>query len=73
MDYVFQNFSKVPITKLEQPEEVAKYTSEDAYIVLPNGADTSQVKCEITGGKGRERNSGFTIQGRNVGSTEVLG
>ena len=72
MDYVFQNFSKVPITKLEQPEEVAKYTSEDAYIVLPNGADTSQVKCEITEVKGEKGTAVFTIQGQNVGSTEVL-
>ena len=72
MDYAFQNFSKVPITKLEQPEEVAKYTSEDAYIVLPNGADTSQVKCEITEVNGEKGTAVFTIQGQNVGSTEVL-
>ena len=72
MDYVFQNFSKVPITKLEQPEEIAKYTNEDAYIVLPNGADTSQVKCEITEVKGKKGTAVFTIQGQNVGSTEVL-
>ena len=72
MDYVFQNFSKVPVADLEKSEEIAKYTNEDAYVVLPNGIDASQVKCEITNVAGEKGTAVFTVQGQNVGSTDVL-
>lgn len=72
MDYVFQNFSKVPITDLEQPKEIEQYTNDDAYIVVPNGVDLSQVECEITNVTGERGKAVFTVQGQNVGSTDVL-
>lgn len=72
MDYVFQNFSKVSLSDLEQPEEIERYTNDNAYIVVPNEADLSQVECEITNVAGERGKAVFTVQGQNVGSADVL-
>ena len=72
MDYVFQNFSKVSLSDLEQPKEIERYTNDNAYIVVPNEADLSQVECEITNVAGERGKAVFTVQGQNAGSADVL-
>ena len=39
---------------------------------MPNGVDLSQVECEITNVTGERGKAVFTVQGQNVGSTDVL-
>lgn len=71
MDYVFDNFSKVPVTDLEKSDKVESFTDEDAYIVLPAGVDPAEVTCEVTGGSGTKGKAVYLYQGQNVGTAEV--
>lgn len=71
MDYVFNNFSKVPVTDLEKSDKIESFTDDEAYIVLPTGVDPEAVTCEVTGGSGTKGTAVYLYQGQNVGTAEV--
>lgn len=47
LDYVFEHFSKVPLSAKEQPEEAERMLDEEAYVVLPEGVKLSDLDVEI--------------------------
>lgn len=47
-DYVFANFTKVSAADKEDSEDIERFQSEDAYVVLPEGIDFSQLESQIT-------------------------
>lgn len=71
LDYGFNQFSKVPVTELEKPENVQSFEDEDAYVVLPDTADLSKVECQVTGENGGKGTAVFTYQGQISGRTDV--
>lgn len=72
MDYVFHNFSKVPVSELDAPDQIERYTNENAYAVLPGGVDVSDVECTIIPEDGTYGEAVYTYQGQTVGKTEVI-
>ncbi len=71
MDYVFHNFSKVPVWELDMPGQVKSYTNENAYVVLPKGMNASEMECIVTSEDGTYGKAVYKYQGQTVGSTEV--
>lgn len=73
MDYVFQNFSKVPLNDQQKPEEVKTYADENAYVLLPQGIGYSALdhEIEIKDEKTASGKITFFYKGQNVGSTDV--
>ena len=58
----------------EKPEEIASYSDEDAYVLLPAGVSFSALKKNITV-KDASQGSGtvtYTYEGQNVGSADVV-
>ena len=47
MEYGFDNFSKVSLAGEELPETIESLKDENAYVLLPEGVDISQVECEV--------------------------
>lgn len=72
MDYVFQNFSKVSVLDLDMPDQIERYTNENAYVVLPQGMDASEIECIITPEDETYGKAVYTYQGQTVGKTEVI-
>ena len=73
-DYAYNNFSKVALKDQKLPEGVKSYEDDDAYIVLPNGAQFSDVKAEVKA-DGDEDGKGtvsFTYKGQEVGSVKAV-
>lgn len=73
-EYAFNNFSKVMLKDQEKPEEIASYSDEDAYVLLPAGVSFSALKKNITV-KDASQGSGtvtYTYEGQNVGSADVV-
>lgn len=48
LDYVFGNFTKVPLIEQQMPEDIESLVDQEAYVVLPAGIDFSQLEYEIT-------------------------
>lgn len=73
LDYVFDNFKKVPVSDTEESEDIASYENKDAYVVLPSSVDISQVDKEIvlTENGIRAGKVQYTYKGQNVGSADV--
>lgn len=71
LDYVFNNFSKVPVSELDIPDGVDSFTDENAYVVLPNGMDSSEVECTVSSENETDGKAVYTYQGQTVGSTDV--
>lgn len=72
-DYAYNNFSKVALKDQKLPEGVESYEDENAYIVLPNGAQFSDVKAEVKTDE-KEGSTGtatFTYHGQEVGTVKV--
>lgn len=72
-EYAFSNFVKVPLGEQKKPEGVRSYEKEEAYVVLPSGAEFSSVKAEVTI-TDREKAQGtvtYTYRGQNVGNADV--
>lgn len=72
-DYAFANFVKVPLNDQEKAAGISSYEDENAYIVLPSGADFSSVRAKITV-TDKTKAAGtvtYTYQGQNVGSAAV--
>ena len=73
-DYVFNNFSKVPVSKLAVPkefEETGQDLKEDGYVVLPNGVSPMKVKSELRTDKTTGSKIVYTYEGQEVGSVQV--
>ena len=72
-DYVFSNFSKVPLKDKAKAEGVSSYEDENAYVLLPAGIDFSSLESEITITDKMEGTGKVTYfyEGQNVGSAEV--
>lgn len=73
-DYVYDNFSKVMLSDQEKPAEIESYSDEDAYVLLPEGVEFSDLESEITvsdelNAKGTVT---YTYRGQNVGSANVV-
>lgn len=47
-DYAFANFTRVSVADKEESEDIERFQSEDAYVVLPAGIEFSQLESEIT-------------------------
>lgn len=74
MEYVFENFEKVPLAGEELPEAIESLTDESAYVLLPNGIQLTDVDCEVSQIGTDEDRTGtavFTYEGQIVGETEV--
>lgn len=71
MDYVFQNFSKVPVADMVKEGEVKGTVEQDAYVVLPSGVEISQLEQKIVSSENNEKRIVYTYQGQNVGSAEI--
>lgn len=74
MEYVFENFKKVPIVKEELPKEIESLMDENAYMLLPTGISLQDVECEVTQVGGNEARTGtavFTYEEQIVGKTDV--
>lgn len=71
MDYVFNNFEKVPVLDLEKPEEINSFLDEESYVVLPKGMDVLEVDCTVNAENGMDGRAVYTYQGQTVGSADV--
>lgn len=72
MDYVFHNFSKVPVLELDVPDQIKRFTNENAYVVLPKGMNASELECIVNPEDGMYGKAVYTYQGQTVGRTEVI-
>ena len=72
-DYAFGNFSKVMLNGEEKPDGIRSYVKNDAYVLLPEGADFGSLEEKITVQDEREASGRVTFyyQGQNVGSADV--
>lgn len=73
MDYVFDNFKKVPVKDLEKSKDIKKFRDPDPYVVLPEGVKFPDLTKDIvlTGKDMRGAKIIYTYKGQNVGSAEV--
>lgn len=75
MDYVFDNFSEVPIAAKEDSLDIESFQDPDAYVVLPEGVEFSDLKKECIPSEDSKDKTGkvtYTYDGQNVGSAEVV-
>lgn len=47
LDYVFGNFTKVPLAEQKLPEEVETLDEPEAYVVLPAGVGFEKLECNL--------------------------
>lgn len=73
MDYVFQNFVKTPVADLEESEDITRFDDGNAYVVLPEGIEFSQLEKEIilTEDGIRSGRIIYMYEGQRVGSADV--
>ena len=74
LDYVFDNFEKVPVKDKETSGDIGHFSDPEGYVVLPEGIDFSQLEKNIilTGDGIRNGKVTYTYKGQNVGSTAVI-
>lgn len=73
-DYVFENFAKVTVADKETNEYIESFSDKDAYVVLPDGINFSQLDSEITADEDDSERKGtivYTYEGQAAGSAEV--
>lgn len=77
MEYVFNNFTKVPLDELgvtDTMDEIKSFTDENAYAVLPKNLDTvdkEKIKCEIKEDTKQDGTAVYTYEGQIIGKTKV--
>lgn len=71
LDYVFSNFSKVPVSDLDVPDAVESFDDEEAYVVLPKGMDILEVECMVSSENGTDGKAVYAYRGQTVGSADV--
>lgn len=74
LDYAFDNFTKVSVTKdLIGNKNIAK-VAKDAYVMLPTGVDTDSLEVDFIAPTEKKDKTGtvtFTYEGQDVGTVEV--
>lgn len=72
-EYVFNNFSKVELSGQEKPENVQSFTDPDAYVLLPDGVEFSDLEQELTAEDPAAGTAvvSYTYEGQAVGSADV--
>ncbi len=71
MDYVFSNFSRIPVVDLEDSKEILGFKDENAYVVLPQGVEFSQLEKEIISEGAGDGKVIYTYKGQIAGSADV--
>lgn len=74
LDYVFNNFTKVPIKDKETSEDIKQFNDSQAYVVLPKGIEFSQLEKNIILTEDGIRNGKiiYTYKEQNVGSADIV-
>lgn len=75
MEYVFQNFKKVPLAEQELSDQIESLVDEGAYVLLPEGVDFAEVECEIKEEENGDSKNGsaiFTYEGQVIGIASVM-
>lgn len=74
LDYVFQNFHKTAVADLESSEDIASFVNKEAYVVLPEAVEFSQLDKELVLTEDGIRSGKiiYTYEGQNVGSARVI-
>ena len=75
-EYGFGNFRKVMLSEQSKSEDIESFADSNAYIVLPEAVDFTNVDCEIQLSDGDVNNADmatavYTYQGNIVGKAEV--
>ena len=73
LDYVFDNFSKVPLSEMDKTDEIRTYADSEPYVLLPDGITPDELDYEITV-QDEKKAAGrvtFLYKGQNVGTAEV--
>lgn len=73
MDYVFGNFSKVPIPETEITEDIQAIKDTDAYVVLPEGIEFSQLdkETQLSDEGIRDGKLLYSYEGQHVGGADI--
>ncbi len=74
LDYAFDNFTKVSVTREMIGNSNIAEVAKDAYVVLPAGASVEHLKTSFTAPDGENDKSGkvaFTYEGQDVGTVKV--
>ncbi|PWJ46301.1 D-alanyl-D-alanine carboxypeptidase family protein [Faecalicatena contorta] len=74
LDYVFNNFTKVPVKDKETSEDIKQFINSQAYVVLPKGVEFSQLEKNIILTEDGIRNGKiiYTYKEQNVGSADIV-
>lgn len=74
LDYVFNNFTKVPVKDKETSEDIKQFSDSQAYVVLPKGVEFSQLEKNIILTEDGIRNGKiiYTYKKQNVGSADIV-
>lgn len=74
LDYVFNNFTKVPVKDKETSEDIKQFSDSQAYVVLPKGVEFSQLEKNIILTEDGIRNGKiiYTYKEQNVGSADIV-
>lgn len=74
LDYAFDNFSKVPVTKEQVTDKNIKSVDENAYVMLPSGVTFDKLDATLQEPTELGDKSGtliYTYQGQEVGKVPV--
>lgn len=74
LDYAFENFTKVSVTKDMIGKKNVSKVAKDAYVMLPTGVDTDALEVDFTAPTEKKDKTGtvtFTYEGQDVGTAEV--
>lgn len=74
LDYAFDNFTKLPITKKMIGNENISKVSDDSYVVLPSGVTVEQLESSFEAPTELKDKTGkvtYTYEGQEVGVVEV--
>ena len=74
LDYAFDNFTKVPITKKMIGNENISKVADDSYVVLPSGVTVEQLESSFQAPTELKDKTGkvtYTYEGQEVGVIEV--
>ncbi|MBQ8558773.1 MAG: D-alanyl-D-alanine carboxypeptidase [Tyzzerella sp.] len=74
LDYAFDNFTKVPITKKMVGNENVSKVADDSYVVLPSGVTVEQLESSFEAPTELKDKTGkvtYTYEGQEVGVVEV--
>ncbi|MEY8506841.1 D-alanyl-D-alanine carboxypeptidase [Lachnospiraceae bacterium 42-17] len=74
-EYVYDNFEKLDVAKLEKSEDVGKIITKDGggYVVVPDGVTFEMLKMELTPDKDVKGEAvlTYTYEGNNVGEVRA--